>query len=127
MKNKVQVASRLIFALVFIIFGLNGFFHFIPVPQVTPQAGALLEAFATTDYFLPMIKTIEVLVGVLLIFNLFAPFAIVLITPILVGITTIHLFLNPAGLPIMILLHVLHAILAYSYRPYYQGLLTKKA
>jgi uncharacterized membrane protein YphA (DoxX/SURF4 family) len=85
MKNKVQVASRLIFALVFIIFGVNGFFHFIPVPQVTPEAGALLEAFEKTGYFLPMIKTIEVLVGVLLFFNFFAPLAVVLITPILIG------------------------------------------
>ena len=127
MKQKVQLGTRLLFGLAFLIFGINGFLQFMPNPPVTAEAGALLGAFAKTGYFFPIVKIIEILVGVLLLLNFFAPLAIVLISPILVGITTIHLFLNPAGIPIMIFLHALHAFLAYSYRSNYQGLLTKKA
>jgi hypothetical protein len=127
MKQKLQLGARLLFGLGFFIFGINGFLQFMPNPPMTAEAGALLGAFAKTGYFFPMIKTIELVVGVLLLSNFFAPLAVVLITPILIGITTIHLFLNPAGIPIMIVLHVLHGILVYGYRGYYQGLLTRKA
>lgn len=127
MKQKLQLGARLLLGLGFFIFGINGFLQFMPTPPVTAEAGALLGAFAKTGYFFPMVKIIEIIVGVLLLANLFAPLAVVLITPILIGITTIHLFLNSAGIPMMIVLHVLHGVLVYGYRQYYQGLLTKKA
>lgn len=126
MKQKVQLGARIIFGLGFVVFGLNGFLQFMPNPPVTPEAGALLGAFANTGYFFPMIKIIEIVVGALLLLDLFAPLAVVLIAPVLVGITTIHLFLNPAGIPMMIFLHLLHGILVYNYKEYYQGLFTKK-
>ena len=127
MKNKAVLITRIIFGLAFLIFGLNGFLKFMPTPPVTPEAGALLGAFAKTGYFFPMIKIIEIIVGVLLIANIFVPLAIVMIFPILVGITTIHLFLNPAGFPMMIIYHLLHGFLFYAYRSYFCGLLTMKA
>ncbi len=127
MKQKLELGARIIFGLGFLIFGINGFLNFMPVPPMSPEAGALLGAFAKTGYFFPMIKIIEIIVGVLLLTNFFAPLAVVVITPVLVGITTIHLFLNPAGIPMMILLHALHGYLAYSYRKNYQGLIAKKA
>jgi hypothetical protein len=98
----------------------------MPVPPMTPEAGQLLGAFAKTGYFFPMIKIIEIVVGLLLLTNLFAPLAVVLITPVLVGITTIHLFLNPAGLPMMIVLHLLHGILIAGYKKQFSGLFNLK-
>ena len=127
MNKKLHMGARLLFGLGLFIFGLNGFLQFVPDPPVTAEAGALLGAFAKTGYFFPMIKIIELSVGVLLLANFLAPLAVVLITPILVGITTIHLFLNPAGLPIMIFLHILHGLTAYGYKDYYKSIFTKKA
>jgi putative oxidoreductase len=127
MNKKVYTGARIILGLGFLIFGINGFLNFMPNPPMTAEAGALLGAFAKTGYFFPMIKIIETAVGVLLLANLFAPLAIVLISPILLGVTTIHLFLNPAGLPMMVLLHVLHGIVAYGFRDYYKSVLTKKS
>ena len=126
MKQKLHLGSRLIFGLLFFVFGLNGFLQFMPVPPMTPEAGQLLGAFAKTGYFFPMIKIIEIVVGLLLLTNLFAPLAVVLITPVLVGITTIHLFLNPAGLPMMIVLHLLHGILIAGYKKQFSGLFNLK-
>lgn len=127
MKQKVQLAARILFGLGFLTFGLNGFLQFMPTPPVTPEAGALLGALAKTGYFFPMIKIVEIVTGALILLNLFGALATVLISPILVGITTIHLFLNPAGLPMMIFLHILHGILIYSYKENYKGLFSKKA
>lgn len=127
MKKKLILAARLLFGLAFLTFGLNGFLQFMPNPPVSPEAGALLGAFAKTGYFFPMVKVIEIAVGLMLIADFFAPLAVVLISPILVGITSIHLFLNPAGLPIMIALHSLHGFLVYAYKTHYQGVLSRKA
>lgn len=126
MKKKVHLGARLIFGLIFLVFGLNGFLQFAPNPPMEPEAGALLGALAQTGYFFPMIKIIEMLVGVLLLSNRFAPLAAVLITPILVGITTIHIFLNPAGLPMMIFLHLLHGYVAFGYSHIYRHILQPK-
>jgi hypothetical protein len=126
MNKKLHIGARLLFGLGFFIFGLNGFLNFMQNPPMTAEAGALLGAFAKTGYFFPMIKFIELSVGLLLLSNCFAPLAIVIITPVLIGITTIHLFLNPAGLPMMICLHVLHVIIALGYKNYYKDILTKK-
>ena len=126
MNKNIHTGARLILGLVFVIFGLNGFLHFMPNPTPTAEAGALFVAFGKTGYFFPMIKSIEVLVGGMFLTNLFAPLAAVIITPVLVGITTIHLFLNPSSIPLMIILHVLHGIIVFGYKKNYQGLLVKK-
>ena len=127
MEQKIHMGSRLLFGLTFLVFGLNGFLQFMPTPPVTAEAGSLLKAFAETGYFFPLIKIIEITVGAMLLANVFPALATVLIAPVLVGITTIHIFLNPAGLPIMIVLHLLHGYIAYGYKNYYSGVLTQKA
>lgn len=127
MKYIIQTTIRLIFALSFIISGLNGFLQFAPPPQLTPQAEALFVAFEKTTFFFPLIKSIETVAGLFLLLNLYVPFAILLILPLLVGITLIHLFLNPAGLPPIIFLNTLHVFLAYSYREYFRELFTQRA
>ncbi|NRA65378.1 MAG: DoxX family membrane protein [Pseudobacteriovorax sp.] len=127
MKTKLHTISRVLFGLIFLVFGLNGFLQFMPTPPVTESAGALLGALAQTGYFFPMIKIIEILVGILLLANVFAPLAAVVITPVLIGITSIHIFLNPAGLPMMIVLHVVHGFIVFGYKAYYQKLFAKKA
>ena len=125
--KKLHTGTRLLLGFAFLIFGLNGFFQFMPNPPVTQEAGALLGAFAKTGYFFPMIKLIEILVGVMLLANFFAPLATIILTPVLVGITSIHLFLNPAGIPMMIFLHLLHGFVAFGYRKYYLENFVKKA
>lgn len=127
MRKKIHMVARILFGLGFLIFGLNGFFHFMPTPPASPEAKALLGALAKTGYFFPMIKAIEIAVGLSLLLNIFAPLAVVVIAPVLVGITTIHLFLNPAGIPMMVVFHALHGVVAFGYRGYYNGLFTIKA
>ena len=127
MNKKVYTGARLLLGLAFFVFGLNGFLQFMPIPPVTAEAGALLGELGKTGYFFPMIKLIEMTVGVLLLSNLFAPLAVVLITPVLIGITTIHLFLNPAGIPMMVVLHAIHGVVAFGFRGYYSSVLTRKA
>ncbi len=56
MNKKILTTARLLFGGSFFIFGINGFLHIIPNPAMTADMVALLEAFAKTGYFFPMIK-----------------------------------------------------------------------
>jgi uncharacterized membrane protein YphA (DoxX/SURF4 family) len=115
--------ARLVFGFVFLVFGLNGFLNFMPMPPPPPQAGAFMGALAVTGYMFPLIKGIEVIVGVLLLSNRFVPLALVLIAPNVVNIVLFHAFLVPAGLPLAFFVLTLELYLAWTYRASYRALL----
>src|SRR5437870_634396 len=89
-------AGRLLFGFIFLVFGLNGFLHFLPQPASMPEGAlAFAGALAKTGYMFPLIKGAEVLVGVLLLTNRFVPLALSLIAPNVVNIVAFHVFLAP--------------------------------
>jgi hypothetical protein len=49
---------RVLFGLMFAVFGLNGFFNFIPPPATLPPEGAMafVVALMKTGYLMPLIK-----------------------------------------------------------------------
>ena len=96
----VPTAARLILGLVFTVFGLNFFLHFLPVPPAPPRAAAFAGALFGSGYLFPLLKSIEVAAGLLLLGGLFVPLALAVLAPILVNIIGFHLFLEPSGLPI---------------------------
>lgn len=95
--EKIALISRVILGLVFFIFGLNGFFHFIPVPQAPEQASQFMLAIIKTGYLMPLIKVVEVISGLGLLTGLFIPLCLVLITPVLINIFLFNLVLNPSA------------------------------
>jgi len=55
------------------------------------------------------------------------PFALTILAPIVVVIVLFHVFLDPAGMPIAILILVLEVFLAWSYRDSFKGVLNPRA
>ncbi|MGO8970967.1 MAG: DoxX family membrane protein [Myxococcaceae bacterium] len=128
------VAARLLLGLIFFVFGLNGFFHFIPDPPPPPAPGSLPPgalAFAgalfATGYFYPLLKAVETLSGLLLLSGRFVPLALTALAPIVVNILFFHAFLHPAGLPLAVAVLVLEVFLAWSYRDAFVPLLKARA
>ena len=75
MHDKISLVARIFMGAIFFIFGLNGFFKFIPVPEMPEAAGALMKAFAMSGYMFPLIKICEIVGGLLLLIGAFVPFA----------------------------------------------------
>ena len=117
--------GRILMGLLFFVFGLNGFLHFIPEPKTAMPEGAAAFAGALmkTGYMFPLIVGTQLLVGVLLLLNRFVPLALALIAPIIVGIVTFHLFLAPSGMAIALVVLVLELYLAWVYRKAYRPML----
>ena len=64
--SKGVVIARVFLGLAFVVFGLNGFLQFIPMPAPPEKAGAFLGALAATGYMFPLIKGTELFAGLAL-------------------------------------------------------------
>jgi len=121
--------ARILMGLGFLVFGLNGFLHFIPQPKNAMPEGAaeFAGALMNTGYMFPMVMGTQLLVGVLLLLNLFVPLALALIAPVLVNIVAFHIFLAPSGLAPGLILMALELYLAWAYRRSYAPMLALRA
>lgn len=96
--DKVQLVVRLLFGLMLVVFGLNGFLNFMPMPEMSAEAGAFMGALVSTKFYFPVIKTIEILAGVAFLTNKKVAFAVVMVFPIMVAAFLFHLGLDPGGI-----------------------------
>lgn len=108
--------ARYVLGAAFTLFGLNGFFHFLPQPPSPPEAASFGAALFATGYMFPLIKGTEVVAGLLLLGNRFVPLALTLLAPVVVNILAFHAFLAPAGLALPIVLLIAQLYAAWSYR-----------
>lgn len=114
--------ARYLLGLVFFVFGLNGFLHFIPLPPpANPVAGQFMGALFVSHYLVP-IFLLQIVPGVLLLANRYVPLALTLLGPILANIVLFHAFMAPEGLPLPLILSVLWGVLAYYHRAAFAGL-----
>jgi putative oxidoreductase len=128
MKMKACVLiARCLLGFIYLIFGLDYFYQFIPYHVVHPGIpGALVAGLKGTGYIYPMMKTIQILGGVSLLFDRYAPFSAVVLFPISLNVLLFHTILVPSGWFMGIILIVLNVFLGWAYRKYYQGMFTVK-
>jgi hypothetical protein len=119
----VTTVGRILLGLIFFVFGLNGFLHFIPMRPPTGVAAQFMGAIFTSHYWV-MIFAVQVIGGALLLANRYVPLALVLLAPVIVNILFFHLFMAPAGLPLAIVVVGLWIVIALRNKHFFAGLLT---
>ena len=95
--EKISSISRYLLGILLLVFGLNGFLQFLPMPPVPEQAMAFLSGLMAAPYFFPLLKGVEVIAGVLLLLNKKVPLTLVILAPIVLNIFLFHAVLDPAG------------------------------
>jgi putative oxidoreductase len=91
--------ARYLLGLMFLVFGLNGFFHFIhQPPPPAGLAGQYLGALSASHYMVSVFL-LQLIGGVLLLANRFVPLALALLGPVIVNILLYHTLMDPPGLP----------------------------
>lgn len=118
--------ARTLLGLIFLVFGLNGFLQFLPMPQQPPAAAAFMGGLAAAGYFFPLLKGTEVVVGALLLSGRFVPLALTVLAPITINILAVHVFLSP-GIGMALLITTLHLGLAWAYRDAFRSMLAADA
>jgi putative oxidoreductase len=109
------IIARVLLGLVFVVFGSNAFLHFIPMPPMQGQAGAFIGALINSGYIYP-IALLQVIGGLLLLIGRFIPLGLTLLGPVIVNIMLYHIFLDPSGLPMAIVISILALFLLWVYR-----------
>lgn len=97
---------RISLGLFFTIFGLNGLMMivsgagFIPMPPPSKEFGELMGHFFGAIYLMPLVKTIQLSAGIMLLSNKFINLSLILLAPILINILGAHMAVADfAGLP----------------------------
>jgi len=121
-----SLIARLLLGLIFLVFGLNGFLHFIPMPPPKGLAAQFGGAIFASRYWV-VIFGIQVIGGVLLLVNRFVPLALVLLGPVIVNIFFFHVLMAPEGIPLATVVVVLWLILAVRYKQYLAGIFVQNA
>src|SRR5882724_3112681 len=119
--------ARLLLGLTFVVLGLNGFFNFLSMgPMPTGLAGQFIGALILSHYYW-VVAGLQVAGGALLLVNRFVPLGLVLLGPVIVNIILYHVFLNPTGAALAIVVAILWLIIFYAQRQYFSGIFVQRA
>jgi putative oxidoreductase len=119
--------ARILLGLIFVVFGLNGFLHFIDMgPMPSGLAGQFIGALAQSHYFW-VVSALQVIGGALLLINRYVPLGLVLLGPVIVNIVLYHVLMNPTGMVMAIVVVILWLIVFYVHRQYFSGLFVQRA
>ena len=146
------LVSRVVLGLIFLVVGLAGIVHQPPDPETGAEPGGLvdllfgwysdcrpcppgmppepvayMEGLMGTGYFWPLLKTVEMVCGALLIAGLYVPLTLVVLAPIVLHILLFHVFLVPPGLEVAVTMVVLGTYLAHHHRSSFRGVLQRNA
>lgn len=117
------IIVRSLLGLMFVVFGLNIFFNFMPQPP-PPEGPArnFIMALAVSHYFY-VVGALKVVGGALLLAGRLVPLGLTLLGPVIVNILCFHVFLEPSGLPIAVVVSVLALFLLWRYREHFAQLM----
>jgi hypothetical protein len=112
----VSAISRYLAGVIFLVFGLNGFLNFIPLPPPGGVAGQFMGALYASHY-LWVIFALQVIAAVLLLVNRYVPLAVAVLAPVIVNILSFHALMAPSGLPLALFVAVLWVLIFVRVRP----------
>lgn len=119
-----KIASLIItylVGLVFFVFGIDYFFHFMPTPAMTGDAATWAGILMSSGY-MTVVKILEVVGGGMLLANFKRPLAWLILLPIIVNIALFEVFIaKTPGIGIALL--VLNFFMLYVNRESYKGIL----
>jgi len=121
----VSLIAQYLAGVIFLIFGLNGFLNFIPLPPPAGIAGQFMGALFVSHY-LVVIFAVQVIAAILLLVNRFVPMALAALAPVIVNILCFHVFMAPSGLPLALFVTILWALTFIRVRPAFAGLLQSR-
>jgi putative oxidoreductase len=118
--------ARYLAGVIFLVFGLNGFLNFIPVPPPGGIAGQFMGAMYASHY-LWVISAFQVIAAVLLLVDRYVPLAVAVLAPVIVNILSFHALMAPSGLPLALFVAALWVVIFVGVRPAFAGLFQSRS
>jgi len=98
MNLNAEKVTRSLLALILIVFGLNKFLNFMPLPPMPEPAESFMGALMETGYIMVIVAALEVISGIFLMINKYSALILVIVFPVLLNAFLFHLFLDFKGI-----------------------------
>jgi putative oxidoreductase len=122
-----SVIARFLLGLIFLVFGLNGFFNFLPMsPPPSGTAAAQFFGALYVSSYLVVIFLLQIVGAILLLLNRYVPLALTILAPIIFNILLFHFLMVPSGVPLALVVTVLWVLVFLSVHSAFNGLLQQR-
>jgi putative oxidoreductase len=124
--SNAKLIIRILLGLMLVVFGLNKFLQFMPMPPMPDAAGEFMGALMKSGYIMVIVAIVEIVGGALLLVNKYQPLILVILFPILLNAFLFHLFLDPAGIGGAAFAIAMNIFLFFANKESYKSLLNTK-
>ena len=121
MKN-ISTTISILLGLTLIAFGLNKFFTFMPVVELSAPGLEFMGAFIKVGYGMTIVAIVEIVTGILIAINKYRALALVILFPVMLNALLFHVFLDPENILPAVLVVGMNLFLMYSSREKYSPL-----
>jgi len=118
--------ARILLGIIFLVFSLNYWIKFIPIPS--PEAESLAAGFMGAIYgagFLTLVKLLELFSAVLLLSGRYINLALTLLGPIVVNILLFHVLIKQSGHALSVVVSVLALVVLIGQKNYLKTIFAK--
>ena len=123
MNSKVFMVVRILLGLFVLVFGLNKFFNFMPMPELSADAGAYFGALSNSKTLM-LVALVEIVAGLALIFNKYGALLALILMSVSINAVLFHAVLDPGGIAGALVLLILNIAVLFGYKDKYKTLLT---
>src|SRR2546429_2227346 len=116
-----SIIARYLIALVFIVFGLNGFLHFLPMKPPSSETAVQYFTAMSASHYLWFVFGLQVIAGALFLFRRTVPLALTIAGPLIVNILLFHVLMDPAGIAAGLVGTAPWVIIFFQYRAAFYG------
>lgn len=120
MKN-IAIAARYLLAILLLVFGLNKFFNFLPLPELSGKAADYMDIITST-YIFHTLGILYIGCAVFLIINRAIGIVTVILAPLAYNAIAFHLTLDPGNIAAAAVFGVLLLIVMIDIAPRYRAL-----
>ena len=118
----VKLVICILFGLMFINSGLNKFFNYMPMPELTEAQKAAFGAFMQITWLMPLVAVIEIVGGLLFMIPRYRALGAIVILPVMTGVFIHHSTMDTSGFPIAAVLMAINLWMIFDNWKKYQAL-----
>lgn len=126
MKINMIKTVQIVYGIILILFGLNGFLSFLPIPEKEGFAFEFLHTLRQAGYIFPTVAAIMSATGIFLLLNRWVALVLLIQLPVSFNIFAFHLFHDWQGLIVAWAIWAFNLFLIMKHLPQYKILLNIK-
>ena len=121
--KKAKLVIRILLGLILVVFGLNKFLNFMPMPPMPDAAGDFMGALVKSGYVMVIVAIVEIVTGILILLDKYQALALVVLFPVLLNAFLFHLFLDLPGIGGALFAILMNGFLLFANKEKYSELL----